>query len=1207
MPDSTPLHDRGPGPTRFVLRSPDDTNLHFENELRPENVLPYVYNGAGLAAGDVDGDGLPDLYLVSQDGPNKLFRQVAPFRFEDVTEKAGVDGGDAWGTACSITDVDGDGHLDIYVSNTESPNLLYINRGDGTFDERAAEFGLDHVGASTMPAFADYDNDGDMDLYLATNRVFAPTVWQPLLNSVKLPSAIKKTVADMAPEITPDTVKITRDDHGQPIVPKGLEDHLIALQGRLFFGGQADRLYRNDGGKFVDVTEQAGIHDHSMGLSVTWWDYDDDGWLDLYVANDLESPDALYHNKGDGTFELVTSKALPHLPYFGMGSDAGDIDQDGRFDLIVADMAMRTHYDAKMIMGDMGDRAWFLENADPPQIMRNALYMNTGTGRFMEAGYLTHTAKTDWTWVVKFGDLDGDGWLDLFATNGIPRFDNDPDLNPRFRELWRKGRLKEALELARNVPAVPEQNVALRNEGTTPGTPPDFEDVSTKWGFDAKTLSHGAVFVDLDRDGDLDVVINDMNGPARVYENQTGEDHHQVLVRLVGRGRNPWGIGTRLTAYAGNLRLERLLTRTGGYYSTDEPLVHLGLGANRKIDRLIARWPSGAVQEYDDLPADRLYRLPEPAAPKTRAKAPPKPVPTFVDAADTLGLKFTHVDPPFDDFAAQPLVPERHSRLGPGFAVGDVDGDGRDDLWIGGATGHAGTLFVDGPDGFVTKDGPWTADAACEDLGVLLFDADGDGDLDLYVASGSDECPPGDDRLRDRLYLNDGKAGFTRAPADALPDVADSSGPVAAADFDHDGDLDLFVGGRIVPGRYPEPAASRLLRNDGGNFTDVTEDAAPDLLKAGLVSAAMFTDADDDGLPDLLIAGHWMPLRLFHNQGDGHFDERTDAAGFGTRKGWWNGLAEGDVDGDGDLDYVATNRGLNSKYKASDEHPARIFAKDFDGNGVLDVVEAKYQGDRLLPVRGRSCSSRAMPFVAQRFPTYDSYARASLGDIYTLDQLDAAREYSVNELSHVAWLRQADGTFVATALPRLAQISPGFGVAVQDLDGDGRSDVVLAQNFYWPEPETGRMAGGVGLWMRGTPKGLVPVPPIESGIVVPEDARGLAIVDPDDDGRPDLAIATNGGPLRILANHGAGRFVTVRLHANGANPTAIGARLSLRLADGTSQVAEVQAGSSYLTQQSGVRFGLGDAHEPATLTIRWPDGDTESLPVDRPVEIVLRH
>ena len=1143
---------------RFARLDPGAIGLRFENTLRRENVVAYVYMGAGLAVGDYDQDGLPDVYLVSQDGPNKLFRQVAPLRFEDVTESAGgLGGGDAWGTAATFADVDGDGDLDLYVCNLESPNLLYQNRGDGTFVEKAGAFGLAHTGASTGAAFADYDNDGDLDLYLLTNRVFRPTLADEIVAETTPPGAVRKPKRDLlAPDLT------------------------FTYEGRRFMAGQRDLLFRNDGyAKFVDATDAAGLDDHGNGLSVVWWDFDDDGFLDLYVANDFQSPDLLWRNRGDGTFEDVTAR-LPHTAFFGMGCDFADVDGDGRFDLCVADMSSTTHYMGKMLMGSMDQHRWFLMNADPQQYMRNALYVNTGTERFLEAAHLAGLASTDWTWAVLFGDLDEDGRPDLFVTNGIPVFADNPDIGERVERLWAERRYDEALDVLRTIPRVDEKNIARRNLGGL-----SFADVGAEWGLDEPGVTHGAVLVDLDRDGDLDIVTNNLNAGASVFENRSAGGH-RLLVELRAAGGNRFGVGARLTVEAGGRRQVRLVSPTRGYMSAGEPVEHFGLGDATRVDRLTVRWPSGREQTWTDVDADVHLTLREdeasPVVPPPSAEA--TAAPTFAARA----LPARHEEREFDDYAVQPLLPHRLSRLGPGVAAGDVDGDGRCDLWFGGAAGQPGTLLRASEGGaFTPVAGPWAQHAASEDLGAVFVDFDGDGDLDLYVVSGGVEAGKDAELLRDRVYVNDGRGGFAPAPDGVVPDLRDSGSCVAAADFDRDGDLDLFVGGRAVPGRFPHAAASRLLRNDGGRFVDVTADLASGLTAAGMVAGACWSDVDGDGFADLVVAAQWQPLRVFRNAGGERLDDATDALGLAGLHGQWNGVAAADLDGDGDVDLVATNLGLNTKYKASPEKPLELFARDFDGNGTMDVVEAKHQGDATLPVRGLSCSSQAMPFVRERFPTYDAFARASLGDIYG-EALDDCLQLACHELRHVVF-EQRDGRFVARPLPRLAQVSAAFGVAVADFDADGHQDLVLAHNFFSPEPETGRFDGGLGLWLRGT-GGLefAPVSARDSGIVLPTDQKALVTADLDGDGRPGFVVASNDGVARAFGTRAPAQLA-VRLAGPAGNPTGIGARVELRRAGAAVAAREVHAGSGYLSQSQPVVWFAGIAADDV-LVVRWPDG-----------------
>jgi hypothetical protein len=1007
-----------------------------------------------------------------------------------------------------------------------------------------------------------------------------------IVAGMTLPKDLRKTREQLFPPFPP----LVRD--GVPFVPPGYEDHFFTVPGApaAFQAGQRDRLFRNDGyGRFVDVTAEAGIRDQGNGLAVVWWDFDGDGRQDLYVANDFQSPDQLYRNRADGTFEDVTAKMLPHTAFFGMGADFGDLDNDGDFDLLVADMSSTTHYMGKMLMGSMDQHRWFLMNADPQQYMRNALYVNTGTGRFQEAAHLANLASTDWTWAVRFADLDDDGRLDCFVTNGIPVFTDNPDLGERFDRLWREGRKNEALEVFRSIPRVDEKNIARRNLGDL-----KFEDVGARWGLDEAGVAHGAVVCDLDRDGDLDVITNNLNAPASVFENR-GSDGHRVLIELVGVQSNRRGVGATITVTAGGTTQTRLVSLTRGYMSAGEAVEHFGLGAATTIDRLTVRWPNGVMQSHDGLAANRHYTVREIATVTQRWSVGSSPddralLGTF-HADDAIPVR--HRERDFDDYAVQPLLPHRLSRLGPGMASGDIDGDGRDELWFGGAAGQAGTLVrANATNEWVPVDGPWAADAECEDMGAVFVDFDGDGDLDLYVASGGVEANEGSDSLRDRLYLNDGKGAFTKAAAGALPDVRTSSSCVCAADFDHDGDLDLFVGGRVVPGRFPHAPPSRLLRNDAGRFVDAAAELLPRDL--GMVTSACWTDLDGDGFVDLVVAAQWQPLRVFGNDGGKRFVDRTEALGLANVRGQWNSVAAADLDGDGDMDLVAGNLGLNTKYKASAAKPLRLYGRDFDGNGSFDVVEAKQPGDVVLPVRGLSCSSQAMPFVRERLPTYDQFARANLAEIYGADALADCLELTCNELQHVV-IENRGAQCVVRPLPHATQIAPVFGIGIGDFDDDGHQDLVLAQNSFSPEPETGRFDGGLGAFVRG--KGAFAfdvVPPLESGIVMPDDGKALALVDRFGSAAPALVCTTNDGPVRtfVLTPNSpaaeAGRL-TVRLRGVPGNPQAIGARVALVVADRVVATREIHAGSGYLGQSSPVAW-FAKVPAGARLRVRWPDG-----------------
>jgi hypothetical protein len=1166
-----PAPARPEGPL-FELLDPQRTGVDFRYSYRTDEEfqeeLSTAAPGMGVAIGDADGDGRPDLFLTRPFGGCRLYRNLGEFRFEDVTEAAGL-ADPRWGSGATFVDIDNDGDLDLYVCGFETTNRLWINDGRGRFVERAKSFGLDVTGYSTTMAFSDYDRDGRLDAYLLTGyRIIQdfPDRWQDFFD-IPAPG---KLVPKPGLEETARVIEIPGRD---PIVRQA---------------AQRDRLFRNLRGRFVETTGPAGLSGFDAGLGVIWWDYDQDGWPDVYVANDVYMPDQLWRNNRDGTFTNVAAEAFGHMPHTSMGIDVGDVDNDGLPDLVATDMLGISHFKAKVGMGNMGGRnAWILTWGEPRQAMQNALHINTGTGRFLEAASMAGIVATDWTWAARLLDLDLDGREDLFTTTGFMRDVTHSDLiekQERFIDEAFGSKEAAYYKFWRDGPVRAEPNLAFRNLGSL-----SFQKVGPAWGLDHDGVSFGAAAGDLDGDGDPDLVVGNFEEPAWIYRN--GAAARRVKIRLVGTQSNRWGVDAVVTLEAGGLPQRRHLATVRGYLSADEPVLLFGLGEASTIDRLEVRWPSGRVQRFANLEADRFYTITEPRGPAPAAAPAAKAEPLLAPVEALKGIE--HVERPFDDFRFQSLLPNKMSQLGPGVAVADLNGDGRDDLFVGGATDQLGVLAVSREGGFWTRSTPpqiaWAR--PLEDMGVLFFDADGDGDQDLFVVSGTYEIRQDDSFLTDHLYLNNGQGSFQLAKEQALPVLGDAGSGAAAADFDRDGDLDLFVGSRMIPGEYPLSPTSRLLRNDGGTFVEATDAAAPGLAKCGMVTSALWSDADGDGWTDLLVTTEYGPVRFFRNEA-GTLRERTRESGLTAWSGWWNGIAGRDFDGDGDLDYAVTNFGLNTKYHASAEHPQMIYyGEPFEGEGP-QIIEAGYEEGELYPVRGKSCSSRAMAPLKGLFPTFESFAKAPLPAIYPKDWLQKAQRWEATELRSGVLVNLGGGRFEFRPFPRLAQTAPAFGVVATELNGDGKADVAIVQNFYTPQPETARMDGGVGMVLLGRGDGsFEPIRADRSGLVVPADGKGLAVADFNADGQADLVATENDGQLKAFENRTRGSF-GVRLRGRGGNPTAVGGRVTWKPAAGGTQTAEVHAGGSYLSSSSPVLyFGTAGA---GTLEVRWPSGRTST-------------
>ncbi|HVU15406.1 MAG TPA: FG-GAP-like repeat-containing protein [Candidatus Didemnitutus sp.] len=1172
-PLASPVGPRGK--TLFVELPPEVTGVRTENRYDDPRMFGDLFQefeagsvGTGVAIGDYDGDGRPDIFVVSKTESCRLFRNLGNYKFEDVTDQAGVgDKGEAakvWKSGVTFVDVNNDGLLDIYVCRFNAPNLLYINQGSGagsngagvTFKEMAHAYGLDVTDASVMAAFCDYDRDGWLDVYITTN----------------------------------------------------LLSNAAGSQGRRGY-----LFHNNRNGTFTNVTDHAGISGEARSHSATWWDYDNDGWPDLYVANDYGAPDKLYNNNRDGTFTDTSGQVLPHTAFSAMGTDFGDVNNDGQTDFLVADMAGTTHEKDQHMMADARSRTE--ERPDDatgtPKYRRNALLLGTGTGYCLEAAFLTGLAATDWTWSARFEDLDNDGHLDLFVTNGFLR-DSGVDVVKRQMSAESEA---ERIHLMLATPMWPESHLAMRNLGDL-----QFENVSAAWGLDQKGVSFGAAFGDLNGDGNLDLVYSNYHKGVTLLRNDS-DTGHRIMIDLRGTVSNRFGVGATVRIESALGVQVRTLGLARGYQSSSEPAIHFGLGADSMIKRLVVTWPSGHVQTFTNVAADQRLTITEPtgkAEPDLSIRQPQGPElvagrtglnlpggqipPQFAEVSRDLGLNIRSREASIDEASVQRLVPFRFNRRGPSLAVGRFAGTDREEIVVGGTTLDSTRIVRDAGAGkFSVSNATSAAPNTADDGPALLFDADGDGNEDLLVTRGGNSLAAGLPDYQPVLYLGDGQGGFHAAPDDALPPLPINVGAVAAADLDRDGRLDLFIGGRFLPGQYPLAPQSALLANRGGKFEDVTDTVAPDLREVGMVTSALWSDVDGDGWPDLLVALEWGNVKYFHNDQGRRFEDWTERAGFAAAgMGWWTSLASADFNGDGRPDFVAGNVGLNTQYHADAAHPALIFSGDFKGNGSAQLIEAYYEGDRLYPWRALRDLGAVFPSLLKRYPLNENYARATLPEIFGEKKLAQVQRFAATQFRSGVFLSQPDGTYRFEALPRIAQIAPMQGVVAGDFDGDGRADIYAVQNSYSPIAAVGRFDGGLSQMLRGDGHGhFTPVPVGESGLIVPGDAKALVVLDLDHDGWPDFLVSRNNDEVLAFRNKGvAGRkSVRIELHGPAGNPTAIGARVVVEMSDGSTQSSEIHAGSGYYSQSAAdCFFGYAESNPPREVRVVWPSGVTSRHP-----------
>ncbi len=1140
----------------FEQIDPSKSGIHFSNNITDNDTLNVldiqnIYNGGGIGVGDFNNDGLQDLYFAGNMVSNKLYLNRGDFKFQDITEKAGVNGEAKWSRGISVIDINNDGWLDIYVSASISnnpvkrENILYINKGLDSngipqFRDEAAAYNLNDSSHSTMAAFFDYDNDGDLDVYLLVNEIIPnqfPNTFRPVLKNGEHPNT--------------------------------------------------DKLYRNDWDDklkhpvFSDVSKDAGVTIEGYGHGVTITDINKDGWKDIYVTNDFLSNNVLYINNKDGSFTDQASLYFKHTSENSMGQDVIDINNDGLADVIEADMNPEDNYRKKMMMNALSYQRY--QNNDyygyQYQYVRNVLQINQGNRVglndtigppvFSDISFFAGVAETDWSWTPSVADFDNDGFRDIIITNGFPKDVTDHDFMGFRQKAFSIASKKEILD---QIPQVKISNYAFKNNGDL-----TFSNTTNDWGLSAPTFSNGAVYADLDNDGDLDFVVNNINGEASLCRNNQRElnkdENHFLQFTFKGDSLNTNGMGTWVELYYGQGK-QQVYENTPyrGYLSSVQNFAHFGLGNFSLVDSAVIKWPNGKKQVMRNIAVDKTIVADIENADETYnwEKQVLATNTLFKDVSNSENFAYTDSSKDFIDFNIQKLLPHKFSEYGPALAVGDVDADGLEDFVVGGSAGISPTLFIQKKDGSFNKKLLFAAanlqTKNWKDEGLTLFDADGDGDLDLYTASGGFEGGPNSSVYSDQLYLNDGKGNFT-ITSNTLPQNFTSKSCVRAADFDKDGDLDLFIAGRVEPWNYPKPVSSFIYRNDSKNgvvkFTDVTATVAKTLINVGMVCDAVWTDFNNDGWQDLVLTGEWMPI-MFYKNNKGAFENITASDNITDKRGWWTSIIPGDFDNDGDIDYVAGNLGLNSFYKASEQYPVNIYAKDFDNNGNFDAIPTIYlpasqenKEKREYPVHLRDDMAKQLISFKTKFQNYKSYAAATFDKMFSKEEMKDVLKLQANYFSNSYIRNDGNGKFSISQLPLETQFSCMNGMISEDFDGDGNLDLLATGNDYGTEVSVGRYDACNGLFLKGDGKGgFTSLKILQSGWFVPGNAKALVKLRRSD-GKCLLVTSENKSGLKAFELKKEVKYVSI-------NPLETSVIVTYK--NGTRQKREVNYGASFLSQ-----------------------------------------